>query len=110
MFVLDADAEHAGNGLAAHRRAIFLAILSVGPGSHKPATALAISNHHRRELVDGLHVQVAKCSSACVRNVARTRIDGPDLFVPQAPEIKETLLVPDNVLFSRGILRIVGAW
>src|ERR1700722_4148476 len=108
MFVLDAHAEHTGNRLAAHRGAILPAIFSVGPGSHKSAPALAISNHHWRQFVDGLHVQVAECSAACIGNVTGTGIDSPDLLVPQAPEIEETLLAPNNVLFSCGILRIVG--
>src|ERR1700689_2884413 len=100
MFVLDADVEHAGDGLAAHRRAIFLTILSVGPGSHKPAPALSIRDHRWRELTNSFHVQFAERSSAGVSNVACAWIDRPDLLVPQAPEIEEPLLSPDDVLLS----------
>ena len=85
MLIFDADAEHASDGFVAHRGAVFLAILAVGPRSHEAPTALAVGDHGGREIVDGLHIQIAERSTAGIRDIACAGIDGPNLLVPQTP-------------------------
>ena len=109
MFVVDAHAEYARDALPAHGRAILLGVFAIGPGSHEPVPALAVGKQRGRKLADGLHIQLAERAAAGVGYVASAGVDGSDLFVPQAPQIEEPLLPPDDVLLSCPILWVVGA-
>ena len=50
--LLHAHAEDADDRLAAHRGAVFLGVLAVGPGGHQPAARLAVGEERGGQLAD----------------------------------------------------------
>ena len=89
--LLDAHAEDAPDRLAAHRGAVLLGGLAVGPRGHEPAPRLAVGEQRRGELADGLHVERAGRAAPGVRDHARVGVDLADLPVPEPPELEEAL-------------------
>src|SRR4030095_7463865 len=102
----NADAENADDGLAAKRRAVFLTVLAIRPRRHKAAPRLAARAERRRQLSDGLHVEIAKRPAAGVRNETRVRVDLFDLRVPESPKFEQLLLPPYDILPPRLVLRV----
>ena len=107
--LLDADAEDADDGFAAHGGAEFLAVLPVGPRGGQPAPSLPVGDERRRKLADALHVQRARRAAAGVRDDAGVGIDLADLGIPEPPQVEEPLLPPENVSAARRVLRVVRA-
>ena len=60
VLVLEAHAEDADDGLAAHRCAILLAVLAVCPRRHQAGPALAVGEERRSQFADGLHIEFAE--------------------------------------------------
>ncbi len=106
--LLDPDAEDADHGLAAHRGAVLLRVLAVGPGRHEPASRLTIGDQHRRQLADPLHVEAADGAAAGVGNETGVGVDLAQIRVPEAPQVEESLLPPLPVLTQRELLRVLG--
>src|SRR5262245_45191278 len=104
-----AHAEDAGDGLAAQRRAVFLAVLAIHPGRHKAAPRLAIREERRRQLPDGLHIEIAERPAAGVRNETRVRVDLFDLRVPESPKFEQPILPPHDILPPRFVLLVCRA-
>src|SRR6202790_2790149 len=76
------DAEDSHYGLVAHGGPEFFAVLPVFPGWRKTASRLPVGKEGGREYADALHVELAGGATACVRDVARFRIDLTDLGIP----------------------------
>jgi hypothetical protein len=107
--LFNAYAEDAGDGLAAKRRAVFLAVFAIRPGRRQPAPGLAIGEERRRQFPDGLHVEIAERPAAGVRNETRVRVDLFDLRVPASPKFEQPLLPPHDILPPRLVLRACRA-
>ena len=107
--LLDADAEDADDGLAAHGGAEFLAVLPVRPRRGQPAAGLPVGDQRGRQLADPLHVQRTGRAAAGVRDDAGVGIDLADLGVPEPPQVEEPLLTPEDVGAPRRVLRVAGA-
>src|SRR5581483_1784514 len=60
-------------------------------------------------LSDRFHIERTERAAARVRDESRVRIEFANLRVPQPPEFKEPLLVPEDVVAPRRILRVAGA-
>src|SRR5207247_5379296 len=106
---LNADAEDADDGFAAHGRAKFLSVFPVGPRRGKTAAGLAVGDERGRELADFRHVERAGCAASGVRDDARVGINLANLAVPELPQVEQPLLSPENVSAAGGVLRIAGA-
>src|SRR5262245_23800035 len=95
--LFDTYAENAGDGLAAQRRAVFLAVLAVHPGRHKAAPGLAVGEERGRQLSDGLHIEIAERPAAGVGYETGVRVGLFDLRVPEPPEFEQPLLPPHDI-------------
>src|SRR5262245_39853244 len=107
--LFNAYAEDACDGLAAQRRAVFLAVFAIRPGKRQPAPGLAIGEERRRQLSDGLHIEIAERPAAGVRNETRVRVDVFDLSVPESPKFEQPLLPPHGILPPGFVLRVCRA-
>src|SRR5207247_5468276 len=107
---LNADAEDADDGFAAHGRAKFLSVFPVGPRRGKTAAGLAVGDERGRELADFRHVERAGCASSGVRNDARVGINLTNLADPELPQVEHPLLSTDNVNAGGGAKRAAGPW
>src|SRR5215475_924783 len=103
------NAENADDGLATQRRAVFLPVLAIRPGRHKAAPRLAVREERRRQLSDGLHVEIAERPTTGVRNETRVRVDLFDFRVPESPKFEQPLLPPHDILPPRLVLRVCCA-
>src|SRR5262249_59186488 len=106
---LDADAEDADDGLATHGSSVFLPVLAVRPGCREPAASLSVGDEHGGEFADALHIQRTGRAAAGVRDDAGVGVDFADLRVPEAPQVEEPLLTPEDISTPRRVLRFGGA-
>ncbi len=95
--LLHAHAEDAADRLVAHRGAVLLGVLAVGPRSHQPAARLAVGEQDGRQRADRPSCPACWSRRRRVGDEAGVGIDAADLRVPEAPQLEKPLLAPKDV-------------